>query len=474
MATSRLLPLVALVASALLSGCTGSLATTVPLGARDVNAKDPGNLVGLDSGALISNKATVGRAGPAMSEAAAAPAMMAPSARASAAPMAAPAPMAPGATVSADMTMAPAKVPSQTAGSELRAGAVDDNAKFSDYLKFLKEFDWESADMKPRKRDVSQRKLVKVLDADGKPVHNADVTVIRPGSDWDGGSSNLSVLYAMRTHTDGRALFMPQPEDPIPKDGLYSLHVKAGENGAIATGTFKLAESDYTIKLPAPVQRVATGVPLDLAIVLDATSSMSGEIRRFQDTIVSIAERIRELPQKPKVRFSLVAYRDQQEAYVTKTTPFTEEIGSFQRALNDVVAAGGGDKPEDMEAALDASLNKLEWNRQAVRLAVLVADAAPHTDYKDAVPYTTSIVRAAQEGIKFFPIGASGLESEGEYAMRQIAQGTLGQYLFVTRGGDEASGGGGTASANVDKFREGRLDLILVDLVKAELAKLAE
>ena len=41
----------------------------------------------------------------------------------------------------------------------------------------------------------------------------------------------------------------------------------------------------------------------------------------------------------------------------------------------------------------------------------------------------------------------------------------MGQYLFITRGGDEYSGGG-EVSATVDKFQEGRLDDIMVDIVK--------
>jgi hypothetical protein len=84
------------------------------------------------------------------------------------------------------------------------------------------------------------------------------------------------------------------------------------------------------------------------------------------------------------------------------------------------------------------------------------------------------MTQAAEKGIKLFPIGCSGLEPEGEYAFRQLAQYTMGQYLFITRGGDEATGGGGPASATTDKFREGRLDDIVVDIVKSELDRLSQ
>ena len=107
-----------------------------------------------------------------------------------------------------------------------------------------------------------------------------------------------------------------------------------------------------------------------------------------------------------------------------------------------------------------------------MRLTFVVADAAPHVDYPQSIPYTTSMEKAAQKGIKLYTIGASGLPAEGEFAMRQLAQGTMAQYIFITRGGDEHSGGGGTASATVDKFEEGRLDDIVVDIVKAEIGSL--
>ena len=180
------------------------------------------------------------------------------------------------------------------------------------------------------------------------------------------------------------------------------------------------------------------------------------------------------MPQQPSVRFGLVAYKDQSEQYVSKVaSPFTAEIGQFQQALNLLSPGGGGDKPEDLESALSDTVNKLAWDDgEAVRLSFVVTDASAHTDYPQSTPYTDSMQLASKKGIKLYSIGASSLESTGEYQLRQLAQWTMAKYLFVTRGGDEATGGGGTASATVDAFREGRLDDIVVDIVKAELDKL--
>jgi hypothetical protein len=127
-----------------------------------------------------------------------------------------------------------------------------------------------------------------------------------------------------------------------------------------------------------------------------------------------------------------------------------------------------------MEAALAEGVNKISWSGEdTLRLTFLVADAPPHVDYPQSIAYTTSVKNAAGKGIKFYPIGCSGLEPEGEYVMRQLAQYTMGQFIFITRGGDEESGGG-EVSHTVDKFQEGRLDDIVVDIVKGELDHLGK
>jgi hypothetical protein len=43
-----------------------------------------------------------------------------------------------------------------------------------------------------------------------------------------------------------------------------------------------------------------------------------------------------------------------------------------------LLAAGGGDGPEAVTAAMAASLTELIWRKDAARMAVLIADAPPH------------------------------------------------------------------------------------------------
>jgi len=346
----------------------------------------------------------------------------------------------------------------------LKAGAVDDNAKYKDYMEYVSQFDADGG-MAPRKLDVSERHVIRVVDANGKGVANADITI----------KNGETLIAEARTYADGRTLFHPTAyhDQAGYTTKPFAVTVTKGQakNGDVF---FSPQTEDWVIKLSEPVAKPAA--KLDMAIVLDTTGSMGGEIQKFQQTINTISTRLQALPQQPSVRFGLVAYKDQGEQYVSKVaSPFTADLASFQQALNLLSPGGGGDKPEDLESALSDTVNKLAWDDgETVRLSFVVTDASAHTDYPQSTPYTDSMQLASKKGIKLYAIGASSLEPTGEYQLRQLAQWTMGKYLFVTRGGDEATGGGGTASATVDAFREGRLDDIVVDIVKAELDKLGQ
>lgn len=419
------------------------------------------SLTGCQMAAMPQTPATVGNSlmGPGRDASAEMPQTPGTVAPPSAAPSMAP-PMAPTAGATADKAEGGAgfaagePYPSQVQQQEaLKAGAVDDNAKYSDFLKYVTAY--AGIDMRPL--DVSRRFVVQVVDADGHAVSNAAVAIAAGTED----------VTTVKTYANGQTLFHPGAYPAAAKAESFKVTATLGEQTISQTFDGE-QEGVWKLTLPAAVAKPAA--KLDVLFVLDATGSMGGEIDRLQSTIKTMASRIQALPHQPTVRFGLVAYRDQAEEYVTRKTEFTSDMDAFKAALDKIQAEGGGDKPEDVESALAAGVSSMEWRTDdTVRLSFLVADAAPHVDYEQATPYTTSLKRATEKGIKVFPIGCSGLEKEGEYAFRQMAQFTMGQYLFITRGGDESTDGGGAASATVDKFQEGRLDDIVVDIVEKEL-----
>jgi hypothetical protein len=101
-----------------------------------------------------------------------------------------------------------------------------------------------------------------------------------------------------------------------------------------------------------------------------------------------------------------------------------------------------------------------------------VADAPPHLDYEGGSDYLDDVRTAAAKGIKLMPIASSGLDDQGEYIFRQLAQITMGRFTFLTYGADGASPGTGT-DHHVSGYAVLALDDLVVRLVTDELASLS-
>jgi hypothetical protein len=334
----------------------------------------------------------------------------------------------------------------------LSAGMVDDNERWDDYLRYVERF--EALGIPVRPYGIDGRRVVTVRDRSGRPVLDATVTVVA-------GEATVSTA---RTGADGRAVvFVPAAGDQ--------------QQGPAATVT--VSKGDATAEVPADVLAPevtleldeATGrTALDLAFVIDATGSMGDEIERLKANMISVAERIAALPSAPDARFAMTVYRDRGDLFVTRTFDFTGDVATFTAALGEVVAADGGDTPEDVEAALADATQKPSWRGAgAVRLAFLVADAPPHLDYEGSVPYTASLDAARATGIRITPIASSGLDDQGEFVFRQLAQASMGRFVFLTYGADGMSPGTSTPH-HVDDYSTLPLDDLVVQLVSDELA----
>ncbi|NOR89733.1 MAG: hypothetical protein GQ524_05720, partial [Anaerolineales bacterium] len=112
-----------------------------------------------------------------------------------------------------------------------------------------------------------------------------------------------------------------------------------------------------------------------------------------------------------------------------------------------------------------------EWRvEETVSLIFLIADAPPHLDYSQDYDYAQEIFNATEDGIKIFPLASSGLDDQGEYIFRQLAQITAGKFLFLTYG---AGGGpGDDTTHHVDDYSVLSLDDLVVKVVEEELEPL--
>ena len=296
--------------------------------------------------------------------------------------------------------------------------------------------------------------MITVTDAADRPVHNARVRVF----------AGETALFEGRTYANGQTLFFPLAFAGSEGAESFTLHVEKDE----ASGQREFArggERQWDVTLDVEQSAADGGVPLDILFLLDATGSMADEIEQVKDTLLSISSRIIALPSQPGLRFGMVAYRDRGDEFVTRLYDFEPDAQRFLDTIRGVAAEGGGDYPESLNEALHVAVHQPEWRQgNAIRLMFLIADAPPHLDYEEDYSYADDMIEAHRQGIKIFSIASSGLDRQGEYVFRQIAQHTMGRFIFIVYGA------GGTTTHNVSRYTVEQLDDLVVSLVEGELA----
>ena len=159
------------------------------------------------------------------------------------------------------------------------------------------------------------------------------------------------------------------------------------------------------------------------------------------------------------------------------SSPSPRTSQQFQAALARSSADGGGDTPEDLQAALGRAIRGVQWNRDGIRLAFVITDAPPHLRVRPDYTYVDAVHDARRRGIKFFSVGTGGLPLEGELLLRQIAQYTYGKYIFLTYGerGESEGGAPGSVSHHTGaNFQTDKLETIIIRFAKEELAHLTD
>lgn len=181
---------------------------------------------------------------------------------------------------------------------------------------------------------------------------------------------------------------------------------------------------------------VAARPVIDAVFVLDTTGSMSGLIQTAKEKIWSIASTMASARPAPRIRIGLVAYRDRGDDYVVRTVELSEDLDAVYAELMQFQAAGGGDGPESVNAALDAAVNQLNWSdqQQAYKVVFLVGDAPPHMDYQDEVRYPAILASARDKGIVVNAIQCGDVPTTAA-PWSQIASLGGGTYFQVEQAG---------------------------------------
>jgi hypothetical protein len=127
----------------------------------------------------------------------------------------------------------------------------------------------------------------------------------------------------------------------------------------------------------SPPLTQATQHKVDVVFAVDTTGSMGGLIDGAKRTVWSIASHVREIEPNADVRIGLVAYRDVGDDYVTKDFALTTDMDAVFAELSSYAAAGGGDTPENVDAALYDAVHKMQWRQDSKKMIFLVGDAPP-------------------------------------------------------------------------------------------------
>ena len=210
--------------------------------------------------------------------------------------------------------------------------------------------------------------------------------------------------------------------------------------GTVAAATVALAlwlkpwQTDSLVKpKPTPVEQDRHRV--DIVFAVDTTGSMGGLLDGAKRTVWAIASHVREIDKDADLHVGLVAYRDYGtgDEYVTRDFAMTGDLDAVYAELSKYQAAGGGDIPEDVDAALDDSVHKMQWRDGAKKMIFLVGDAPPASRHE--VPtFDVSVRDAAAKGIIVNTIRC-GEAQETADAWNMIASIGKGEFSTIQQNG---------------------------------------
>lgn len=341
----------------------------------------------------------------------------------------------------------------------LRAGATDDNLAFAAFLTYLQE-SYPNPQMAEvggiARLNVSGRRMVQARDAAGAPLPGARVSIVDAETD--------RLLWTGRTQGDGRIPFYPHlyEEDGA---GAETWTVQVAHSGQVEVASWSSAAAEE-LAVTLDVSPAREEVRVDVCFIIDTTGSMSDEIARVKQTLLAVTGKLRSDAQEVDLRYGAVLYRDIGDQYLTQMHPFTSDIQAFDQALQGIEADGGGDGPESLNQGLAVAMGGMDWREDTAKVAFLIADAPPHMDYAEDVPYGRSALAAIHNGVRIHTVAASGLDDRGSLVFRQVAQLTRGKFIFIEYGSAAASaadhGVTGPVAAN-------NLDAILYEQIRAEI-----
>lgn len=335
----------------------------------------------------------------------------------------------------------------------LTAAEWNDLANWSFWTGVINNQEWNSS-FEMWKFDTSARIAVRVKDAEEKPVANVTVELMQ----------GQSVLWTAKTTNQGEANLWHglYPADIEPAEGL-TLRIDGQDVGEPVITTGK--EEQTPVWNEYTVTTAAAPAKADIAFVVDATGSMGDEIAFLKKDLLSILKKVQSSQSGVEIRTGTVFYRDKGDDYVTRYSAFTTSISSTMNYISNQNASGGGDLPEAVHTALEATLQNLDWNPEArTRLAFLILDAPAHYNEAEVIESLHQSIEAfAGNGIRIIPVLASTGDKTTEFMCRYFSIVTGGTYVFLT---DDSGVGDSHLTPTVGQYTVEHLNDLLVRLIE--------
>lgn len=293
----------------------------------------------------------------------------------------------------------------------LTAGEWRDTENLADWFKLIRDNNWYAY---AEDRNLFTGKAVTVSVTDGKaPCFNVKVEL----------KDGQKVISAGKTDINGKVCLFYN----IAKDEKYtpSKVTVNGKDYDVTSDTVEISAKDCGVKLKE----------IDLMYMIDTTGSMGDELEYIKAELVDMVERIASKDEAVSIRISVNFYRDEGDDYVVKYFDFRNDVNDIMALIKDETANGGGDMPEAVHTALDNVVSGHQWRTNALKLCFFVLDAPPHDETEIQginAKIRTSLVKAAEEGIRIIPVFCSGADQASEYLFRSFAAITNGTFVFLT------------------------------------------
>ncbi|MCP4361194.1 MAG: VWA domain-containing protein, partial [Chloroflexi bacterium] len=280
-------------------------------------------------------------------------------------------------------------------------------------------------------------------------MDSADPVPSLAGKTVTGGRLNVYQALTVGSSTNFLNLLSvgPATEEDFPEiTGYAFINTAAGRDGSLAPSAFTVYEDSITQTITSVTPISGSTAGADIVFLFDDTGSMGTNIATMKAKATTFANDV--VAAGIDARFGLVSFKDEPEIDLT----LTDSIISFQSAVNNLTAMGGGDLPEDALDATVLALNNLTYRSGAQKVFVIVTDAPTHyrgdgTSYTNyTIPEVIDLLNTA--GVTLFAVSpnlestAGVTNNKGEAVelfatsadndVRFLAEGTSGIWLDIS------------------------------------------